>query len=55
MTIRQLALYVMKVKGLDQGDKVLVKSAGLRLIHALRMHDAAAEDGGEGLLPLNRW
>jgi hypothetical protein len=37
MTTRQLALYVMKAKGLDQGDKVLAKSIGLRLIHALRM------------------
>jgi hypothetical protein len=27
----------MKAKGLDQGDKVLAKSIGLRLIHALRM------------------
>jgi hypothetical protein len=37
MTTRQLALYVMKSKGLDQGDKVLAKTIGLRLIHALRM------------------
>jgi hypothetical protein len=36
MTTRQLALYVMKAKGLDQGDKVLAKSIGFRLIHALR-------------------
>ena len=27
----------MKAKGLDQEDKVLAKSIGLRLIHALRM------------------
>jgi hypothetical protein len=26
----------MKAKGLDQGDKVLAKSIGFRLIHALR-------------------
>jgi hypothetical protein len=32
-----LPLYVMKAKGLDQGDRVLAKSIGLRLIHALRM------------------
>jgi hypothetical protein len=37
LTTRQLALYVMKAKGLDQGDKVLAKSIGSRLIHALRM------------------
>ena len=36
LTTRQLALYVMKAKGLDQGDKVLAKSIGFRLIHALR-------------------
>src|SRR4029079_17717919 len=36
MTTRQLALYVMQRKGLDLGDKVLAKSIGLRLIHALR-------------------
>jgi hypothetical protein len=35
MSTRQLALYVMKAKGLDQGDKVLAKSIGFRLIHAL--------------------
>jgi len=34
---RQLALYVIKAKGLDPGDKVLAKSIGLRLIHALRL------------------
>jgi hypothetical protein len=37
LTTRQLALYVMKAKGLDQGDKVLAKSIGSRLIHALRL------------------
>jgi hypothetical protein len=37
LTTRQLALYVMKAKGLDQGDKVLAKSIGGRLIHALRL------------------
>jgi hypothetical protein len=35
LTTRQLALYIMKAKGLDQGDKVLAKSIGFRLIHAL--------------------
>ena len=33
----------MKAKGLDQEDKVLAKSIGLRLIHALRMQ---AQRGG---------
>ena len=33
----QLAFHVMKAKSLDQGDKVLAKSIGRRLIHALRM------------------
>jgi hypothetical protein len=37
LTTRQLALYIMKAKGLDQGDKVLAKSIGGRLIHALGM------------------
>jgi hypothetical protein len=37
LTTRQLALYVMKAKGLNQADKVLAKSIGGRLIHALRM------------------
>jgi hypothetical protein len=36
MTTPQLALYVMKAKGLDLGDKVLAKSIGFRLIHSLR-------------------
>jgi hypothetical protein len=29
MTTRQLALYLLKAKGLDQGGKVLAKSIGL--------------------------
>ena len=37
LTTRQLALHVMKAKGLDQRDKVLAKSIGGRLIHALGM------------------
>lgn len=37
LTTRQLALFVMQAKGLDQGDKVLAKSIGSRLIHALRL------------------
>jgi hypothetical protein len=37
LTTRQLALYVMKAKGLNQADKVLAKSIGGRLTHAMRM------------------
>jgi hypothetical protein len=34
---RQLALAVIKAKGLDTGDKVLQKSVCWKLIHALRL------------------
>jgi hypothetical protein len=37
LTTRQLALHVMKAKGLNQSDKVLAKSIGGRLIHSLGM------------------
>lgn len=37
MTTRELALHVMRAKGLDIGDKVLAKGIGSTLIHALRM------------------
>ncbi len=37
MTTRELALHVMRTKGLDTGDKVLAKGIGNSLIHALRM------------------
>ncbi|MGE0280079.1 MAG: hypothetical protein AB7P20_05630 [Rhizobiaceae bacterium] len=37
MDTRQLALAVIKAKGLDHGDKVLAKSIGYKLIHALRL------------------
>jgi hypothetical protein len=37
MTTRQLALYIMKAKGLDRDDKVLAKSICSRIIHALRL------------------
>jgi hypothetical protein len=33
---RQLAIYVMRAKGLDTGDKVLAKAISYRLIHMLR-------------------
>src|SRR4051794_24609865 len=36
-TTRQLALHIIKAKGMDVGDKVLAKSVASRLIHALRM------------------
>ena len=36
-TTRELAIHIMKHKGLDAGDKVLAKSIAYRLIHALRM------------------
>jgi hypothetical protein len=36
LNTRQLALRVMAAKGLDTGDKVLVKAVAGRLIHALR-------------------
>jgi hypothetical protein len=36
MNTRQLALHVMKAKGLDSGDRVLAKAVASRLIHALR-------------------
>jgi hypothetical protein len=36
-TTRQLALHIIKTKGLDPGDKVLAKSIAYRLIHALRL------------------
>lgn len=37
MTTRQLALYIIKAKGLNPNDKVLAKSIGSRIIHALGM------------------
>lgn len=37
LTTRQIALYIMKAKGLDQNDKVLAKSICSRIIHALGM------------------
>jgi hypothetical protein len=36
MTTKELVQYLMKVKGLDGGDKVLAKALGNRLIHSLR-------------------
>ena len=36
-TTKQLALHLMKAKGLDTGDKVLAKALALKLVHAMRM------------------
>ena len=36
MTTRELALHIMKAKGLDTGDKVLAKAVANRLINSLR-------------------
>ena len=36
-TTTELATHIVKAKGFDQGDKVLAKAIGNRLIHALRM------------------
>jgi intracellular sulfur oxidation DsrE/DsrF family protein len=40
---RQLALAVIKAKGLDPGDKVLAKSVGHKLIHALRLQERSGK------------
>jgi len=37
ITRRQLALHVMKAKGLDAADKVLAKAISYRLIHVPRI------------------
>jgi hypothetical protein len=34
---RALVTHILAAKGLDSGDRVLAKSVGERLIHALRM------------------
>jgi hypothetical protein len=45
---RQLALAVMKAKGLDAGDKVLAKAISYRLIHALRIQARIGKIVGAG-------
>lgn len=40
MTTQELALYAMRRKGLDAGDRVLAHSIAGRLIHSLRMQAA---------------
>jgi hypothetical protein len=47
-TTKELALYVMKAKGLDTGDKVLAHAMALRLIHALRQQWRRGMLQGEG-------
>lgn len=37
MTTKELALFLMRKKGLDTGDKVLAKAIANNLIHSLRM------------------
>ena len=48
-TTRELAIHIMKHKGLDAGDKVLAKAIAYRLIHALRMQcrRGLIADGGK--------
>ena len=48
MTTRELALAVMKAKGLEQGDKVLAKAIAARLIHALRQQCRRGIISGDG-------
>lgn len=45
---RQLALAIMKAKGLDAGDKVLAKAISYRLIHALRIQARIGKIVGMG-------
>jgi hypothetical protein len=39
LTTKELALELMKAKGMDLGDGVLAKAIGHRLIHSLRMQE----------------
>jgi len=39
LTTKELALAMMKAKGMDLGDGVLAKAIGHRLIHSLRMQE----------------
>ncbi len=47
-TTKELALAVMRAKGLDTGDKVLARSMAMRLIHALRQQWRRGLISGEG-------
>jgi len=48
-TTRELAIHLMKAKGLDPNDKVLAKGIGQSLIHVLRMQYQRGNlvDGGK--------
>lgn len=48
MTTKELTAHLMKVKSLDVGDKVLAKSIGNRLIHALRMQAQRGNIANDG-------
>ncbi|MGB7256544.1 MAG: hypothetical protein WBD48_00530, partial [Pseudolabrys sp.] len=39
LTTRELAARLAKAKGMNPGDKVMVKGIGSRLIHSLRMQE----------------
>jgi len=47
-TTKELALHVMKAKGLDSGDKVLAHAMASRMIHALRQQWRRGLIQGEG-------
>jgi len=48
LTTKELALYLMKAKGMDLGDAVLAKAIGNRLIHSLRMQQQRGSGEREG-------
>jgi hypothetical protein len=47
-TTKELALALMRAKGLDLGDSVLAKAIGHRLIHSLRMQEKRDKVRREG-------
>jgi len=47
-TTKELALALMRAKGLDLGDSVLAKAIGHRLIHSLRMQEQRGRVCREG-------
>lgn len=48
LTTKELALELMKAKGMDLGDGVLAKTIGHRLIHSLRMQEKRGRVRREG-------
>ena len=48
MNTRALVAHILTAKGLDAGDKVLAKSVGARLIHALRMQAKRGKIAAKG-------